>query len=331
MRKMSNTPLKDMLILKSGIGFLAWAVFVYIKFRPQARLLMPQAETLFLFFALVLSPLALRLIQVQNNKGQSEKLFILARGLQGPAAIAALMSIILPPGWIAAGFASGWFFYASVLSLLGILRLTPWNFRETGFTRYRNLCLNASLLYLAPSALWLMSNRLDILPMDFSPPIVLLTAVHFSYAGFLTLLLTGLIGRRLKELYENETAPWSARIYLIFSIWIPIAPFIVALGIAFSPLLEAAAATLFALSVLGIALQQAFFGRGLPRGALLVVSGAALCISMSLAVLFALGEFTHKLWPGIPLMLLTHGVLNAFGFALPALIAYQSVDFKNRG
>ena len=45
---------------------------------------------------------------------------------------------------------------------------------------------------------------------------------------------------------------------------------------------------------------------------------------MALAVIYALGEFTGRAWITIPAMIRTHGLANAFGFALCGLIGWNA-------
>jgi hypothetical protein len=103
---------------------------------------------------------------------------------------------------------------------------------------------------------------------------------------------------------------------------------LVAAGITASPLLEAAAATVFAAGVVAVASQFADVagreaGRDRLAAASLFVAAVAVGLAMALAVAYALGQ-----WLGIPAvtvgeMVPTHGLLNALGFALPAVVAWR--------
>ncbi|MBI3407441.1 MAG: YndJ family transporter [Planctomycetes bacterium] len=59
---------------------------------------------------------------------------------------------------------------------------------------------------------------------------------------------------------------------------------------------------------------------------LLVASSTSLLAAMALAVAYAVGSFFEAPWLDIPLMLSTHGVLQAFGFALPGVIGWRMFD-----
>jgi hypothetical protein len=52
-------------------------------------------------------------------------------------------------------------------------------------------------------------------------------------------------------------------------------------------------------------------------------SGFSLIIGMVLAAVYALGHYLGLEWLDIPQMLPFHGAVNAFGFALPAVVAWN--------
>jgi hypothetical protein len=100
---------------------------------------------------------------------------------------------------------------------------------------------------------------------------------------------------------------------------------LVAAGITLSPSLEVVAAGVFAASLAGLAvLHMVVVAPSLsawPRALLWLASGAVLW-AMAAAVLYALGEFTGRQLVLIPDMVRLHGEVNAFGFVLPALLAW---------
>jgi hypothetical protein len=62
---------------------------------------------------------------------------------------------------------------------------------------------------------------------------------------------------------------------------------------------------------------------------LFVISGLSLIAGMSLAAIYALGDYTYVaglrgegVWLSIPQMVRYHAVINVFGFALPGLLAW---------
>jgi hypothetical protein len=67
------------------------------------------------------------------------------------------------------------------------------------------LCLHAALVYWPVGCLWLVISRAGVNPLGFSDDIVLLTAVHFHYAGFAALTMLGMTGRFAKGMVYRET------------------------------------------------------------------------------------------------------------------------------
>jgi hypothetical protein len=55
---------------------------------------------------------------------------------------------------------------------------------------------------------------------------------------------------------------------------------------------------------------------------LLWTCAASLSLTMVLATVYALGEFTGQKWIDVPRMAALHGLVNVFGFALPGMLAW---------
>ena len=138
--------------------------------------------------------------------------------------------------------------------------------------------------------------------MGFDPLLCLLTANHFHYAGFAAPILASRAPRL------PVWAGWT----------IMICPILIAIGITAVPLLEWIAAVLFAGALMTLAILNvaADYGR---RAVLTRLSWSALLISMPLAVAYALGQYFSISAPGIPWMILSHGLLNAGVFSLGGL------------
>ena len=180
------------------------------------------------------------------------------------------------------------------------------------------VCLDAALVFWPVGCVWLVISRLGVNPLGFSDDIVLLTAVHFHFAGFAALTILGMIGRFAEGMLYRLTA-WGA---------ITGIPFL-ALGITFSPSLECAAALLLAASLVSAAGITGFVV--LPsvteRGAkaLLAVSAASVAAAMAFAGIYALGKYTGRNWLEIPEMAKVHGFINALGFSLCGLVGWNVV------
>ncbi|HEY9840254.1 MAG TPA: YndJ family protein, partial [Candidatus Obscuribacterales bacterium] len=290
-------------------GALLWlAGLIFVALDP--------IQSLFLLAPLVLVPLGLPLLELPDRRHQSTSLIGWLIRLQPIAAPLLWLSFTQAPGPVAAALAAGWVLLAFACGLAGLLRHLPHGFSDAG-----EVCLDAALLFLPVGGVWLLASRLGVPLMGFHEPLVLLTAVHFHYAGFCAALLTGLSGR-----LELPRTPYRLTVIGVLA-GIPL----LALGIAFAPVLEVLSAAVFALSLATLAL---LWLRQLPRlrrgRVFLTVASAAILFSMGFALTFALGEFLGRAWVTIPQMARAHGALNALGFALPGLLAFWRLQTVSR-
>jgi hypothetical protein len=181
------------------------------------------------------------------------------------------------------------------------------------------IAASVSRLDLAVAGAWLLLSRLGIQPMDLREPIILLTAVHFHYTGFATALLAGATVSFAQQRGRGRGA-LSAVVWLVLLL-----PFLLAVGFVFSPAIKVVAALLLSAAMLGLGAAQVWAIRGTPRSdarLFLWISSATVVVTMSLAGMFALGEFLGKDWILIPRMAATHGLLNAICFVLPGLVGW---------
>lgn len=213
-------------------------------------------------------------------------------------------ALFLPAGWV-----------VGIMTLPWIL-VQLWAFKRgmDGFLQHPNnpsqWGLSAGQLFLIVGGLWAAADRLGIQPLGFDPAIVLLTAVHFHYAGFIFPLLTGWLYLQLPRRFSKAAV-------LLAIIAVPLT----AVGITVAQLTgnyipEALAATTVAISgwLCGWGyLQLAFKGRsGWVRLFRLLV-GLSLFFTMTLALGYALRPFFPIEWLNIPSMRAWHGTVNAIG------------------
>jgi hypothetical protein len=184
------------------------------------------------------------------------------------------------------------------------------------------LCREAGLIYAAVAALWLVLDRLALRPLNFDPAIVLLTAVHFHYAGLLLPVLAGFVLTSLK----------SGRGLNLVGVGVMLGVPAVAIGITSSqlrlrPEIEIVATLFMASSGLGVALlhlKLAMQERWLIHVRILwVVAGLSLALGMVLAALYGVRGFFHPFsWLDLPWMRALHGSLNALGFGFCGVLAW---------
>jgi hypothetical protein len=271
------------------------------------------APALFLFAPLVIVPLGLALVSAGQGATPAGGLFHFLVCLQPAAALPLIPAFALGTGPAAAILALPWVAFTFGLARLGLRRLLG-----GGLGPADELCTTAALLYPAVGGVWLLLSRLGIRPLGFADIIVLATAVHFHYAGFALPLLTS-----RAVCHASRAVGWAAAVGAVLGV--PL----VAAGITLSAfevrVLEAPAAGLLAAACVlvgGLQLRLAAHTRAWGR-LLLAVSSLSVLGAMALAVVYALGNYLGVVWLDIPAMLPLHGAVNAFGFALPGLLAWD--------
>ena len=269
-------------------------------------------ELFFLFVPLVIVPLGLELGAVVAPVRFAWTLNW-ARVLQPASAMMVVAAFCLPPGWRAGALILPWLMVCFLVALGGLSSLLN-DSRSLGA-----IAVNISRVDLLVAGTWLLLSRLGIQPLGFREPIVLLTAVHFHYTGFATALLAGAMLEFARR-HDRDSRACSAVVAVVISL-----PFVLAAGFVFSPALKVFAAVVLSAGLVGLAVAQLWVGRVVPRssgGMFLWISSGAVAVAMTLAGIYAIGEFLGKDWLPVPLMAATHGLLNSLGFALPGLVGW---------
>jgi hypothetical protein len=269
-----------------------------------------------LLAVLVIVPLGLSTAAADQNE-QNSRSFRLAAFAQPLGAAAVVVSFMLQQGIAAALLASAWLVVAGLISFHGLLRLLDRKARG-----FEEISISAGLVYISVGSGWLIMSRLGIQALGFGDTIVLLTAVHFHYAGFAAPILSGLAGRLL-----TNQAIGVQRLFALVVLGVIAGTPLVAAGITFSPRLGLAGTLIIssALFLLGILV----IGWVVPRikrrtvQLLLVLSSISPFVSMTLASIYAYSIVAKRLIIDIPQMALTHGIINALGFALCGLLAWN--------
>ncbi len=195
--------------------------------------------------------------------------------------------------------------------------------RDWSSLKLHRLCELGAVVFLTVGAAWVCFDRWGYYPMRYDPIIVLLTGIHFHYAGFILPLATA---RVLPHIV--------AKIRPLLGWGILLGMPLVALGITsdhlgFPPLLEAIPVTIMTLAGSGVALAHLNLGwkkRTEPVGILWLIGGLALLAGMLLATLYGWRAFLDLPFLSIPWMYAVHGTLNAMGFAVPILLGWWLSD-----
>jgi hypothetical protein len=303
------------------VGLVAWLVFLL---RPTADSASTELiHRIVLFGVMVVVPWGLSLVPPSDRSGVNFWLYNIAVALQSSAATSTVISFFLDKGILAAALVCGTLIIYSVIALYGVTRLIS---RRSLFPLAES-SIDAGLIYLPVAGAWLVIYRLGIQPFGFGEIIILLTAVHFHFAGFATPIIAGVNGRALAT--RNYPRPVFA-----FSVFAIVAAMpLVAAGITLTPVVGLIGTLLLStglvlLAVLTIGWVRSAITRPVQK-VLLILGALSSCSAMVLATLYAYSLATHTLIFTIPKMAMTHGILNAFGFVTCSLFAWSPLTPKD--
>jgi YndJ-like protein len=272
------------------------------------------AVLLLLLGALVIVPLGLRL--VTDLQETAVVLWRLATIVQFPAALLLVASFGRPPGTLAAVLALPWLATTALIALIGLLR--AWN---RGWRPVEELCFDAGLIYLVVGGGWTVLSRFGYRPLGFEDVIVLLTGIHFHYAGFALPIMTGLAGRLLR------TGPSRLAAAGVI-VGVPL----VALGITARQLAWGSGIEVVSTWVMSIAglLTSSLLLRLALRGEeptaariLWAVAAVSLAFGMVLSLLYGSRSLYSIAALDIPWMRAFHGTANALGTGLVGLLGWN--------
>lgn len=265
-------------------------------------------ELLVLLGAMVLVPLAMR--QSGSLKTKAERWAVIL------STWALLLAYLQEPGFRAALLALPW-----VLVSVWLLGQAFQNLLLSPLTLVDKVQF-AAYLYFPIGPLAAFSDRLGWAPLDFSPVIILLTAAHFHYAGF---LLPWILENLLRQ---KEPSSWQRWVAWAVLLGIPaVAVGITSAQFGVDPWLETMAATLMALGGLGVAIWHA--GLALEPGQFwlqrLGKLGLFLCLStgMILALLYGWRHYFPSSFLSIPWMYALHGTMNTLGVGVFGILVYR--------
>ncbi len=282
------------------VGFILWLVsFVfYLPFSPFAQ---EQVYVLLTAAPLFLLPLCLHLSGWPQKRlwwvVLAASIFSLAYQLE-----VGIISMMLVLPWL-------------VLALSATMRFgqSRLDISVEGLTGM------AAHIFWVVAAVWAVPDRLGYSPWDYDPVIILLTVVHFHYAGFLLLHLFIFALPR----WPRWVGKWLAGVLLVGMPLVAIG--ITATQVGLPQIVESLAVTVMAAGGGGVAIGYLYLGwvqRVKLRGLLWFLSGICLLGGMCLALLYGWRCHHEWGWLSIPWMYAVHGSLNAIGFALPGLLGW---------
>ena len=217
-------------------------------------------------------------------------------------------SAILP-----ALLATPWFVICLCIGWGGINRLLT--FRTKSFLQF---CVSVAECYIAVGGVWLVMSRAGLHPAGFQEPIVLLTAVHFHFAGFLSSIFAYLM------LGWLQSTKW-AKTLLIILLGTLLGPGLLGISFLISSKLKLIAAILIVIGQCGLAAGMARISVTIARGVssvLLMLAAGSVAAAMIYAAIWALGEYPLQPMTDLSHMERIHGVLNSIGFGAIGLLGW---------
>src|SRR5580700_3228177 len=295
------------------MGAAVWLTLALASFAPRVHLGI--IEVLFLLGPWMVVPLGADLIRGAGvSTGHAVR-----DGLLFTAASLTTVSFFLGNRTLATWFASAW-----VLVCVGFAGDGLRRFVNAGRKSFTQFCFAAGEGYLLVAGVWLVASRAGLQLLAFREPIVLLTAVHFHFAGFASAVLAGLADRAF-------VGHRGHRILRAALLAVVLGPGILGLAFLLGPKVKLVAALLIALGQFGLAAGTVRVGMAAQnsRGRrLLLVAGASVAAGMILAGVWAIGEYPLQAFVNIRQMAEFHGTLNAVGFVLSGLLGWTMVNAK---
>lgn len=295
----------------AAAGSLLWLLLLAGVFLGSFRLSI--FDLLFLLAPLVVVPLALSLLPAAPITRLSRMNGSIVRHLLLLGAVLSTASFFLREGRAAGALVFAWLVVAVSLALDGLERLI-----RTRLRSFPEFCFAIGEGYALVGALWLLASRLGMQPVGFHEPIVLLTAIHFHYAGLMAAVLAGLVASDASAI----RLPLALRVSLSCAV---LGPGLLGLAFLAGPKLKLAAVGLMVIGECGIALGT--FRIGLTDaaslgGKMLLVGSACVILGMALAGVWAIGEYPLHAFVNLEQMSRYHGVLNSVGFGLCSLVGW---------
>jgi hypothetical protein len=293
------------------LGCVVWLILALASFASGVHLGI--IEVLFLLGPWVVVPLGADLV---HGKGSSKRSAVLDWVLFTAASLTTV-SFFVGNRIAAAWLASSWLLVCAGFAGDGLRR-----FVSSGTKSFAQFCFAVGEGYLLVAGAWLVASRAGLQLLAFREPIVLLTAVHFHFAGFASAVLAGLTYERFRE------SRWKAALQAVL-VAVVCGPGILGLAFLLGPKVKLVAALLIALGQIGLAGAMVRVGIAEKNSSgrwLLFVAGGSVTAGMILAAVWAIGDYPLQAFVNIRQMAEFHGVLNAVGFVLCGLLGWRIVN-----
>ena len=301
----------------AAIGSLLWLFLALVASPGELAGFWFLGETL-LFAPLIIIPLGLSLISQSDRQGKHPWIWNMAVLFHWPGALGSIVALYTDAPTLKVMGATLWCAQTVIIGVFGL-----WRWFWSGFVALEENVINLGCLYLSVGGFWLLAHSANW-SLGFDNFIVLLTAMHFHYAGFASPVIAGLVGRLVPA-----SARTARRLYAMAALFIGLAPPLVGIGISGSPAVEMASAIALATGVLllsGIILLRIVMGieHGVGR-LLLMLSAMGALFPMLYAVRYALGELSGQQVLDLKTMVAWHGWANAYVFVGAGMLGFAMI------
>jgi len=296
-------------LLNVVIGGALWGAVTLIPWDPNLGI--GTIEKLFLLGPLVVVPLGLQLAGVDHP------------WLSLMTAVGVVISFLKPTGTIAGLLVAPWLMMCVYVALNGLWRARK---RVASPTQHLDeISRVVATIGLVVGGVGLLQSRWGMEPMGFREPLVLLVAVHFHFAAFVTPLMAAeVLGRMPKE---------NRGLRLVLTGCALGGSPLLAMGYVLHVRgLRLTGATLLVAALMIMAIWVLRNLRGVEpftARVLLGVSATSAVIAMIYAGIYALADFFGAVWIAIPQMARTHGAIQAVGFSVCGLLGWTVAETKN--
>ncbi|MGD7045098.1 YndJ family protein [Jeotgalibacillus proteolyticus] len=276
-------------------------------------------DSALIFSIAFLTPLLLKMVVGRKTERDefSKRLIFKAIHWHWIFAAAGVLAILLPDGGWGVLAAAGWFLFTIVIALIGLLR-----FMERGMKGWEEITIHFGFIYMGVGGAWLVLSRMDgsfFLP--YSEIIIDLTAIHFHYAAFCVLILTGIFGRWMK----HHSYSLSSR-FPYLAAGLILGPVMVAVGLDAGPPLEPVLVAVYVVFLTWLSAEwfaASFKMIGWKKAGILI-SSLVLPLTMMLSVVYSIGLMMDSPLVGIAEMIPWHGGVNAFVFSFAAVVTWSA-------
>jgi hypothetical protein len=227
------------------------------------------------------------------------------------AAVAGALSLWLPRGALAAAIAAPY-----ALITVALAAQAPRRLAARRSLAPAEVAVLTALVTPAIAGTALVAERCGYRLFGFPLKILALTVAHFHYAGFAAALIAGLVSHSAGDRRAARAAALS----------VPAGTLIVLVGYFTGDWVELAGAAVLTAGMWLVGWttwREVRTGTDRTTGVLLGASALVLVATMVLALDWALGEAAGAPHLSLTWMAATHGVGNAFGFALCGMLAWR--------